>query len=158
MVEATLLKADEQQRITDAIKLAESRTSGEIAVIIAPYSDPLFFWQRAETRVRRAAQRAFFKYGLDKTKERTAILIYISHKERRAELLADQGVDAQVLPGSWQSIITDLTLNIAHGRLGFGLVHAIEHCAEILNRYFPGDATDDNVLSDDVLHTHQTGQ
>ena len=59
-----LLQLIDQQRVRRAIEDAESRTSGEIRVSVAP-----LFWGSVE----KAAKRAFDRLGMTRTKDRLVL-------------------------------------------------------------------------------------
>src|SRR5262245_43912811 len=67
----------EHDRILEAIREAESKTSGEIRVLIQRgkvKSDPLV-----------AAERKFQRLGMHKTRERNAVLIFVAPRVHRSE-------------------------------------------------------------------------
>ena len=103
-------------------------------------------------RVRHAAEAQFLARGLHVTRERTGILIYVSIKERLAELIADKGVAARVEPRVWDEAMSQLVEGIKSDRPAEGFEAAIKRCGDILAEHFPALAGDNpNELSDSLL-------
>ena len=72
----------EHDRIIQAIQEAESKTSGEIRVLIQRgklKSDPLV-----------AAQRKFHRLGMHKTRERNAVLIFVAPRVHKLAVVGDK--------------------------------------------------------------------
>ena len=103
-------------------------------------------------RVRRRAQEQFLAKNLAATRERTGVLIYVSAKERMAELIADEGVASKVDPKVWDEAMAALISGIKRKRPAEGFEAAIGLCADILAEHFPANATDNpNELPDSVV-------
>jgi len=104
-----------------------------------------------ETAVHRRALIQFVESGVYNTRDRTGILIFLSLRERRVELLADTGISALVPRESWNGILEELTLAIRKGEPGPGLVRAMESCGRILAEHFPRKSDDTNELPDGLV-------
>ena len=103
-------------------------------------------------RVRRRAQEQFLAKNLAATRERTGVLIYVSARERMAELIADEGVAAKVDPRLWDEAMAALVAGIKRKRPADGFEAAIGLCADILAQHFPADTADNpNELPDSVV-------
>ncbi len=101
--------------------------------------------------VKRRATEQFLVQNLHTTQSRTGVLLYVSVAERRAEILADTGIDAKVPAGTWQAIIDRLTREIAGGRAADGFVHAIEAAGGHLAQHYPPGSSDPNELPDHLI-------
>jgi uncharacterized membrane protein len=134
---------DQQQRIVDAIRQAEKATSGEIRVHVEPNcstADP----------VQRAID-VFAQLGMHQTKARNGVLFYLAHVDRKFAVLGDQGIDAKVPAGFWESTKELLRGYFAKGEYAEGLSEGIERAGQQLRQYFPYDGvTDTNELADDI--------
>jgi putative membrane protein len=98
-------------------------------------------------------QRAFEQFvgkGLADTAERTGVLLYVSLKDRCAELIADSGIDAKVAPYAWKGAIDKLVSGIRAGRPADGFVAAIQDCGRLLTEHFPAQPPNPNELPDKV--------
>lgn len=101
-----------------------------------------------------AHQRAveqFLVQNLHTTAEHTGVLIFVSVAEHHAEILADASIDAKVPPGTWQTIVDDLTTAIGAGHPADGLVAAIKATGEHLARHFPPGTRNPNELPDHLI-------
>lgn len=104
-------------------------------------------------------QRAFEQFagkGLADTAERTGILLYVSLKDRCAELIADAGIDAKVAPHTWTATIDKLISNIRAGRPADGFVAAIQDCGRLLAEHFPARSPNPNELPDKLTELQRT--
>jgi putative membrane protein len=97
-------------------------------------------------RVRARAREQFIAKNLAATRERTGVLIYVSFRERMAELIADEGVAEHVEPHAWDRAMAALTDGLKRGEAGAGFAAAVELCGEVLAQRFParpGDNPDE---------------
>jgi uncharacterized membrane protein len=142
MTRQQLLRSIDQERVRAAIKEAEQRTSGEIAVSVAP-----FFWGN----VPKAARRAFVRLGITRTQLRNGVLFFIVPSRRRFVVLGDEGIHQKVGQEFWDSVAAHLTEHFHAGDFTEGLVHGIAEVGSQLAAHFPYDRTKDvNELADDV--------
>jgi putative membrane protein len=105
-------------------------------------------------RSRRVRDRAItcFKVGAERrTHGRTGILIYVSLREHRAEILADAAIAAKVSPETWGEAMAALLAGIKAGDLAAGMVAAVEKVGVVLAEHFPRDEDDVNELPDRVI-------
>ena len=102
----------------------------------------------AEEEVFEKALRVFRELELNRTAERTGILILVSLLEHRVQVLADSGINARVKPGTWDEVVEIVLAGIKRGDLCQGLCDAIERCGEILAHDFPVQPDDVNELPD----------
>lgn len=101
-------------------------------------------------KVRRRALRHFLESGVDRTRDRNGLLIFISLLERRIEIVADIGITDRVAPSSWEDVITELGVSLRRGDPGEALARAVTQCGDILADYFPPRPDDANELSNQV--------
>jgi len=101
-------------------------------------------------KVRERALRHFTEAGVYKTREHTGILIFISHLERRIELLADSGIAAKIQQETWDEVVGHIIAGIRAGKLADHLVDAIDRCGTILAEHFPIQPDDVNELKNGV--------
>lgn len=195
----------DKQRIVEAIREAERKTSGEIFCVIARKTSdyrlfpfalasglsllvplPFILWsswpasaiycaqlvvfillsmvlrlpairfrivprQRKHDRAHAEAMKQFFAHGLDKTSQRTGVLIFAAAAERYAEIVADAGINEKVSPEVWDDAVAALTSAIADGRAGDGFVAAIGKCGAVLAEHFPPGALARDELPDKLV-------
>jgi putative membrane protein len=195
----------DKDRVADAIRMAETKTSGEIFCVIAHQASdyrlvplawaalaalvvpaPLLYltlWpasliyllqlvvfivlaivlaqpairfhvvpRRAKhERAHALAMRQFFAQGLDRTEQRTGVLIFASAAEHYAEIVADAGINSKVTPEVWRQAIDVLIAAIKDGRAGDGFVAAVEQCGAVLAAHFPPGALNRDELPNKLV-------
>jgi putative membrane protein len=98
--------------------------------------------------VNRRAVLHFAEAGLFDTRDRTGILIFVSRREQRVEILADKGISAKVGQDAWDGIMAKLIEGIRADRFADALIEAVGGCGVILAENFPIKEDDTNELSD----------
>ena len=142
MTRRQLLDRIDSARIVEAISQAERRTSGEIAVSVAP-----LFWGNVE----KAARKAFDRMGMTKTGLRNGVLFFVVPSRRRFTVLGDSGIHARVGQDFWNSVAAHLSQHFRAGEFTEGLVQGIAEVGEQLAAHFPYEAKGDiNELSNEV--------
>jgi putative membrane protein len=102
-------------------------------------------------RVRALAVRQF-KVGAERrTTGRTGVLIYLSMREHRAEIVADESIAAKVPPEVWGEAMGDMLVHIGKGRLAEGLAVGIRDVGHVLSEHFPRSEDDVNELPDRLI-------
>ncbi len=102
-------------------------------------------------RVHRAALIQFKARGLEATRDRTGVLIFIDEPEHIAEVIADTAIFARVTPDHWGKTISALTDGIKAGRAADGMVDAIGLAGGVLAEHFPPRPDDFNELPDRLI-------
>ena len=142
MTRKKLLEVIDREKIKDAIQKAEHRTSGEICVSVAPY-----FWGSVE----KAADKAFVRMGVSRTKERNGVLFFVVPSRRKFVVLGDRGIHEHVGQEFWHQVVAAVSGKFRDGDFTGGLVRGIEEVGERLAMHFPYDpASDKDELPDDV--------
>ncbi|CAN5343056.1 hypothetical protein BH10PSE15_BH10PSE15_07590 [soil metagenome] len=106
------------------------------------------------TRRRRVRRRAlqYFKVGAEnRTHGRVGILLYLSTRERMAEIVADEAIHGTVPAERWGDAMAALVAEVREGRSGDGMVAAVSAIGAILSETFPKTADDVNELPDEVI-------
>jgi len=102
-------------------------------------------------RVHQRAIEQFHASHLQRTRERTGVLIYASLKDRMAEIVADTGIDAKVGPQAWEEVIGVLITHLKANRPGDGFVAAIEASGRLLATHFPAEGYNPDELPNAVV-------
>lgn len=128
--------------IEGAIAQAEILTSGEIRVVVThhPADDPLA-----------AAQAAFERLGMTKTKERNAVLIFVAPTSQTFAIIGDVAVHEKCGDDFWQQMATVMTAHFKQGAYTNGLRQGIELAGALLAEHFPRRPTDSNELPNTVI-------
>lgn len=93
-----------------------------------------------------------FKIGAERrTTGRTGILIYLSMRERRAEIVADEAIASKVEPEVWGEAMAAMLAELKRGGCGAGVVAAVERVGKVLAEHLPRQAGDVNELPDRLI-------
>ena len=104
-----------------------------------------------EQRVREAGIR-HFKVGAERrTHGRTGVLLYLSMREHRAEIVADEPIAAQVPPEIWGEAMADMLADVSRGRIANGLAAGVRDVGKVLAEHFPRAEDDENELPDRLI-------
>ena len=130
------------ERLHAAIHAAEEKTSGEIRVMVSHKSapDPVA-----------AAQKAFLHLGMQQTKHRNAVLLFVAPRSRTFAVVGDEAVHAKCGDAFWRELAAAMTGFFKRGEFTEGLVHGVERPGALLAEHFPKKAGDGNELADDVV-------
>jgi putative membrane protein len=102
-------------------------------------------------RVHNQAVRQF-KVGAERrTTGRTGVMIYLSMREHRAEIVADESIAAKVPAEVWGEAMADMLAHIRHGRIAEGLAAGIRDVGHVLAEHFPRGRDDVNELPDRLI-------
>ena len=102
-------------------------------------------------QVERRAELEFYEAGLNKTAGQTGVLLFVSIMERRAVVLADQGISSKLPVEVWTDVVEDMTNGIRQGDMASGMIQGIQRCGDILSRHFPPVADDKNELMNRLI-------
>lgn len=103
---------------------------------------------------RRVRARAIdlFRVGTDaRTVGRTGILLYLSMREHRADIVADQAIAAQVSPEIWGAAMAALIDHVRAERPGEGMAEAVSQMGLVLAEHFPKGSENPNELPDRLI-------
>ncbi|KTE39282.1 MULTISPECIES: TPM domain-containing protein [unclassified Sphingopyxis] len=100
----------------------------------------------------RARAVDLFKVGTEaKTQGRTGVLLYVSLKEHRADIVADQAIAAKVSPEVWGDAMAALIDHVRAGRPGEGMAEAVRQMGAVLTEHFPRGSENPNELPDRLI-------
>ncbi len=95
---------------------------------------------------------SMFKVGTEaKTVGRTGVLLYLSMKEHRAEIVADEEIAKLVAPEVWGDAMVDLLAHVKAGRPGEGMAAAVTQMGVVLAEHFPKGSENPNELPDRLI-------
>ncbi len=100
----------------------------------------------------RARAIDLFKVGAEaKTLGRTGILLYLSLREHRADIVADEAIASKVPAEVWGDAMAALIERVRAGRPGEGMAEAVAHMGVILAEHFPRGSENPNELPDRLI-------
>lgn len=135
----------EHDRIIQAIREAESKTSGEIRVLIHRgklKSDPLD-----------TAQRKFHRLGMHKTRERNAVLIFVAPRVHKFAVVGDTAIHEKCGDEFWQRVVERMRTHFQKERFSDALIEALKEIGNVLDSHFPKTVSDTNELPDGVIES-----
>lgn len=102
-------------------------------------------------RVRRRALALFRAAAEQRTRAATAVLIYLSLDEHRAEIVADAAIRAKVDESVWGDAMAALIAHVRAGQAGEGIAEAVRQVGTVLAAHFPRSEDDRNELPDRLI-------
>jgi putative membrane protein len=135
-----------------ALSVLTAGTAGALlARFVYPLQRLLAGGDHLDETVHGRAMQAFVEEEVFDTRDRTGILLFVSLREHRIEVLGDAGINRQVDPDDWVEMVARIQRGIQNDNLTEGLVEAIEMCGQLLERKGVDlRADDENELSDTV--------
>ena len=133
----------DHDRIVRALKDAEAQTSGQIRVFI----------QRGQLEgdALPLAQKKFHQLGMEKTRERNGVLIFVVPRARKFAVIGDEGVHQKCGDEFWRRLVDKMRVHFQHENFTDALAEAIEETGKLLARYFPKTSSSQNELPDDIV-------
>ena len=138
---------DDFLRISKKVKETEKLTAGEIRISI---KDEIAFSEKKKS-VKDLAETEFYKLGMNETRDKTGILIFILLTEKKFYILADEGINEKVEQSVWDEIRDRMQRQFKAGNYLDGILSAIEEIGKILAQFFPIKPDDTNELSNKVV-------
>jgi uncharacterized membrane protein len=132
----------DRKRIESAIHEAEQKTSGEIRVLV--HRQPV-------TEVVAFAQKEFLRLGMQKTRERNAVLIFVAPTSQAFAVIGDQGVYEKCGQPFWDELAATLSGHFKQGDFTAGLLAGIARAGALLAEHFPPRPGDTDELPDQVI-------
>ncbi|MDR6832505.1 MULTISPECIES: hypothetical protein [unclassified Sphingopyxis] len=100
----------------------------------------------------RARAVDLFKVGTEaKTLGRTGVLLYLSLKEHRADIVADEAIAAKVSADVWGDAMAALIERVRAGQPGAGMAAAVTQMGAVLAEHFPRGSENPNELPDRLI-------
>lgn len=128
-------------RIKNAIRAAETNTSGEVRVHIEKH---------CTVDVLDRAAYVFEKLEMHKTALRNGVLFYVAFNDHKFAILGDAGINQKVPADFWDKIKKHVVGKFKDGQFSEGLADGIIMAGEQLKTHFPHQKDDINELSDEI--------
>ena len=142
----SLLTHEELTKIAAAIGDAERTTSGEIRVSIRKRRG----WKERNLSLHKFALKNFYELGMDKTAEKSGVLLFFSVRERAFQIIADEGIHKRVSDKYWDGLAETLTGHFKEKRFCDGICELVKEVGAKLSQEFPRRGEDKNELPNDV--------
>jgi len=135
------LSRKEEEEIIEAIRKAESHTSGEIRVHIENTS---------KIDVYERALEVFHYLKMDTTRLRNGVLIYLAVADKNFVIFGDQGINDVVSDNFWDSTKDAMLTHFKKGDFKQGLIEGVLKAGKQLETHFPWDNMDKNELPNKI--------
>jgi uncharacterized membrane protein len=134
----------DNDKIVEAIRNAELRTSGEIRVFV-----------EHRCRFMDAMDRAleiFDSLKMDQTENRNAVLLYIALSDRQLAVYGDKGIHEKVGEEFWNIAVKKILAHFNQNDYAAGISDCVSEIGESLQQHFPFiKETDKNELPDEII-------
>jgi uncharacterized membrane protein len=133
----------DHDRIIEAIRGAESKTSGEIRVYIQRgkfETDPVLL-----------AQKKFQRLGMYKTRERNAVLIFVAPRAHKFAVVGDQAIHEKCGEQFWQHVVDGMRVHFQNEKFSHALTEAVNEVGKVLATHFPRTSANANELPDEII-------
>ncbi len=134
---------EEEQRITAAIRTAETASSGEIRVYVE---------SECADSVEKRTVEIFKKLKMYLTHERNGVLIYIAIESRKFAIFGDEGIHKKMGFSFWTTEAATLKTFLADERIADGVCKVALDIGEALKVHFPYQSDDKNELPDKPVY------
>lgn len=135
-----IFSRDDLEEIVAVARAAEQQTSGEIRVSIRQRRAR----KERTVNIEHLAWREFQHLGMNRTKQRNGVLLFLLLEDRELYICADAGIHSKVDSGLWQMLADDLSMNFQKGRFREGLIQAVKAIGNVLAEHFPHRPDDVN--------------
>jgi uncharacterized membrane protein len=135
----------DHDRIVEAIRAAESKTSGQIRIYIQRgllKGEPL-----------ESARKKFAELRMHETANRNGVLIFVAPRARKLAVLGDQAIHEKCGDVLWQGVVSKMTDHFKSERFTEAMVDAIRELGAVLTEHFPHQAGGQNELPDDIIES-----
>jgi uncharacterized membrane protein len=133
----------DHDRIVQAIREAETKTSAEIRVYIQRghlSGDPLA-----------SAQKRFQKLGMHKTRERNGVLVFVAPRAHKFAVAGDQSIHEKCGETYWRRVVESMREHFKNERFSDAIVDGIRDIGRVLAEHFPKGSTSPNELPDEIV-------
>ncbi len=138
---------DDLKKIKDKIAEVEKQTRGEIRVSLKDHKGYL----EQEMTCWDIALKEFYELGMDRTDEKTGVLIIVIFREHEFSIVADEGVNSKIFRERWDELTDGIKNRFSKGNYCEGLIFAIEEMGKVMAREFPVRKNDRDELSNEII-------
>ena len=139
-----------REELTQAVKQTEIGHRGEIFLIIEN-TLPLSLALHINSRER--AINLFGLYRVWDTEENTGVLVYLNICERTLEIVADRGINRQVMPEVWQALCDKAIAGLRQDNHVESLKELLADIGQLLKKYYQLERDPSgNELSDEIVY------
>jgi uncharacterized membrane protein len=145
--ERNILTPEEMTKIATVISEVEKETIGEIRVNIHKSRS----FRDRKLSIYDLAVKNFHELGMDRTKDKTGVLIYLLISDKKFQIIGDEGINKKVSKEFWDILAMKVAEYFRDNKFAEGICHAVNEVGVVLKKEFPMKAGDTNELSNDVV-------
>ena len=134
--------------IAAAVAAAEEHTSAELRVHLERHIPAGAHGTPGDALER--ARVVFVALGMDRTAERSGVLIYVAVADHQLAVIGDEGVHARVGAPLWEQVRDVMVDRLRRGASRDAVIAAVADLGTVLRRLFPRRPGDVDELSDQV--------
>jgi uncharacterized membrane protein len=140
----TVFTEADLEAIAAAVSRVESTTTAEVRVHLEEHVPT---GREALGR----AQEVFRRLGMQKTRQRNGVLVYLALGDRKLAIVGDAGIHTRVGDAYWETVRDLMVRHLRAEAARDAVVHAVEELGRVLAQHFPREPGDDpNELSNEV--------
>ena len=137
-----VLSEEDKKLLVSLVKSTEENTSCEIKIHINDFC-------KGDALVK--AIELIAKLGLDRTKNRTGIILYLAVKDKKFAIAGDVGIHKALPNNSWHDLKDEAISFFKDEKYMEGFVHCLQKLSMIVKATFPENKIDNvNEISDDI--------
>src|SRR5207247_6303152 len=133
----------QHNRVAQANKKAEGKSFGEMRV----FSQRGKFEDDALPR----AERRFLQLGMQKTRDRNAVLIFVAPRAHKYAVVGDVGVHEKSGEEFWKKLVHDMRAHFKNEDFNRAIILAISEVGKLLAAHFPRTGDTINELPDEIV-------
>ncbi|MEO6940044.1 MAG: TPM domain-containing protein [Candidatus Kapaibacterium sp.] len=127
---------DSLERISKVVEEVEKKTGTEIKISIRDLRDS----SEAGLEIKDLALQEFFKLGVDKTRNRGGVLLFILYDERKFYVVGDEGVHKHSAPEGWVDVARTLGGHFKKAEFELGVIAAVRKIGEHVLEALPNES------------------
>lgn len=101
----------------------------------------------------RAARAVFLDHALDDSKERNAVLLFVSRAERYVETLPDRAAAAAIPPAEWAVIVDEFRQRMRKADVGEAIAEAATRIGTVCAIHFPASGANPDRVPNRPIET-----
>lgn len=143
----SILLKEQLKELSAVIAETEKETSGEIRIVLREKRQ----FNEMNLSLRDIALKEFYRLGMQKTRDKTGVLILLLLSEKKLYIAADESINARVEERTWEIIAGGMSARFKEGRFSEGLIEAVRTVGLHLKKHFPRKYDDTNELPNEVV-------
>lgn len=142
-----ILTKKELQTISETIHAVERETIGEVRVNIHKTRS----FRDKNLTLYDLAVKNFVALGMDKTKDKSGVLIFLLVSEQKFQIIGDEGINRRVPKEFWEVLASKTSEYFRQNKFAEGICFAVNEVGAVLKKEFPMKPGDTNELSNEVV-------